>query len=96
MLARDIIIRPAQTEKSSAGVKSKKYVLFVHPSATKVQIRNAVEEVFDVKVERVNVVNVRGKLKRQGRTEGYRANTKKAYVTLKASSKPIAFFESLS
>ena len=96
MEARDIIIRPVLTEKSYAGIQSKKYVFEVDKRATKSQIKNAVEKIFDVKVEKVNTVNVQGKLKRQGRTQGYTADYKKAYVKLTADSKSIEFFDSLS
>lgn len=96
MEARDIIIRPVLTEKSYAGIQSKKYVFEVNKKATKTQIKNAVEQIFDVKVEKVNTVNVDGKLKRQGRTQGYTADYKKAYVKLTADSKSIEFFDSLS
>ncbi len=96
MVAHDIIIRPVLTEKSNDGVNAKRYAFMVDPRADKVQIKAAVEEVFDVKVESVNVVNVRGKLKRQGRTQGYTSKGKKAYVTLDAQSKAIPFFETLS
>ena len=68
----------------------------VDTRADKIQIKTAVETVFDVKVESVNVVNVRGKYKRQGRTGGYTSKGKKAYVTLDPSSKAIPFFETLS
>ena len=96
MTAHDIIIRPVLTEKSNDGVVAKRYVFMVDPRADKVQIKAAVEQAFDVQVESVNVVNVRGKLKRQGRTQGYTSKGKKAYVTLTASSKAIPFFETLS
>ncbi len=96
MTAHDIIIRPVLTEKSNDGVGAKRYVFMVDPRADKVQIKAAVEQAFDVQVESVNVVNVRGKLKRQGRTQGYTSKGKKAYVTLAASSKAIPFFETLS
>lgn len=96
MEARDIIIRPVLTEKSYAGIQNKKYVFEVDKRATKSQIKNAVEQIFDVKVEKVNTVNVDGKLKRQGRTQGYTADFKKAYVKLTADSKSIEFFDSLS
>ena len=96
MEARDIIIRPVLTEKSYAGIQSKKYVFEVDKKATKSQIKNAVEQNFDGKVEKVNTVNVDGKLKRQGRTQGYTADYKKAYVKLTADSKSIEFFDSLS
>lgn len=96
MTAEDIIIRPVLTEKSNDGINAKRYVFLVDTRADKKQIKAAVESVFDVKVESVNIVNVRGKLKRQGRTSGYTAKGKKAYVTLDASSKAIPFFETLS
>ena len=60
------------------------------------QIKLAIEEIFDVKVEKVNTANVHGKLKRQGKYEGYTPDYKKAIVKLKADSKSIAFFDSLS
>ena len=96
MLAHDIIKSPVLTEKSNNGVAQKRYVFMVDPRADKVQIKAAVESVFDVKVESVNVVNVRGKYKRQGRSEGYTSRYKKAYVQLTAGSKSIEFFDSLT
>ncbi len=96
MNAHDVIIRPVLTEKSNDGVNAKRYVFMVDTRADKTQVKAAVESVFDVKVESVNIVNVRGKLKRQGRTQGYTAKGKKAYVTLDADSKAIPFFETLS
>lgn len=97
MNAYDIIKKPLLSEKSYAGIADKKYVFIVDVNATKTQIKNAIEQIFEgVKVEKVNVVNVDGKYKRQGRTEGYTAQYKKAYVTLTAGSKAIAFFESLA
>lgn len=96
MTAEDIIIRPVLTEKSNDGINAKRYAFIVDTRADKKQIKAAIESVFDVKVESVNTVNVRGKLKRQGRTSGYTAKGKKAYVTLDASSKAIPFFETLS
>ncbi len=96
MTAEDIIIRPVLTEKSNDGVAAKRYAFMVDTRADKKQIKAAVESVFDVKVESVNVVNVRGKYKRQGRTGGYTSKGKKAYVTLTQASKAIPFFETLS
>lgn len=97
MNAYDIIIKPVLSEKAYAGIPDKKYVFIVDRRADKTQIKKAVEEAFEgVKVEKVNVVNVRGKYKRQGRTEGYTSKTKKAYVQLKKESKAIPFFESLA
>lgn len=96
MLAEDVIISPVLTEKSNDGISAKRYVFNVDPRADKTQIKAAVEKAFGVTVETVNVVNVPGKLKRQGRTSGYTAARKKAYVTLYANSKGIPFFDTLS
>ncbi len=96
MREHDIIIRPLLTEKSYAGTATKKYTFVVAKKANKTEIKLAVEKLFDVQVESVNTANVRGKLKRMGRNEGMTPAYKKAIVQLKADSKPIAFFESLS
>ena len=96
MAAHDIIIKPLLSEKSYAGIKDKKYSFIVAKNANKTQIKLVVEEIFGVKVEKVNTANVRGKLKRQGKYEGYTPDYKKAIVKLKADSKTIAFFDSLS
>ena len=96
MKAYDIIIKPVLSEKSYAGIANKRYTFVVARNANKVEIKQAVEEIFGVQVEKVNTVNVRGKLKRQGRTQGYTAKYKKAIVQLKASSQAIEFFESLA
>ena len=96
MNAYDIIRKPLLSEKSYDGIASKKYVFVVDERADKTQIKAAVEQIFGVTVEKVNVVNVRGKYKRQGRTEGYTSSFKKAYVKLTADSKAIEFFESLA
>lgn len=92
----DIIIRPVLTEKSYDMIGSKTYTFIVHKRANKTEVKQAVEAVFDgVEVERVNIVNHLGKMKRQGRFEGRTASTKKAYVTLTESSKGIEFFDSM-
>lgn len=96
MEARDIIIKPILTEASYAGVADKKYVFVVAKKATKTNIKLAVEELFGVKVEKVNTVNCRGKFKRVGRNEGTTPAYKKAFVQLTADSKEIEFFNSLS
>jgi len=92
----DIIIRPILSEKTYAGIQEKKYAFEVAKSSNKVEIKKAIEEIFGVKVKSVNTVNCNGKLKRQGKTQGYTSDYKKAYVTLTADSKAIEFFESLS
>ena len=71
MAAQDIIIRPIITEKSMAGIGGKKYTFEVAKDATKIDIPRAVETLFDVKVQKVNTMNVRGHLRRQGRSQGY-------------------------
>ena len=96
MNAYDVIIKPVLSEKSYKGIADKKYVFVVDKRADKIQIKNAVEEAFGVKVAKVNTVNVRGKFKRQGRSEGYTSNFKKAYVTLSADSDAIKFFAILA
>lgn len=92
----DIIISPVMTEKSYDGIQSKKYTFKVDRRATKTQIKVAIEDIFGVKVEKVNTSNYDGKKKRMGRNEGTTAAFKKAIVQLKADSKPIEFFESLT
>ena len=96
MLAQDIIIRPLLTEKGYDGIADKKYTFVVAKSANKTQIKEAVEKLFKVDVESVNTVNCKGKLKRMGRNAGYTPDYKKAIVQLKADSKTIEFFDSLS
>ncbi len=94
--AHDIIIKPVLTEQSYEQIASKKYTFLVDTKATKPQIKKAVEEVFGVKVEKVNTLNQVGKLKRQGKYEGRTAATKKAYVSLTKGSKAIDFFEGMA
>ena len=92
----DIIIRPIITERSMADVANKKYVFEVAKSAGKVEIKKAVEEIFGVKVEKVNTIRMEGKEKRQGAAPaGRRASWKKAMVKLTADSKTIEFFEGM-
>ncbi|CDE72424.1 50S ribosomal protein L23 [Acidaminococcus sp. CAG:917] len=96
MNAYDIIIKPILSEKSYDGISEKRYTFKVAKSATKTDIKNAVEEIFKVKVDKVNTANYDGKVKRLGRHEGRTASYKKAIVTLTKESKAIEFFESLS
>lgn len=96
MKERDIIIRPLLTEKSYADIATKKYVFIVAKDTNKTEIKLAIEKLFNVQVDSVNTVNCRGKLKRMGRNEGFTPAYKKAIVQLKADSKGIEFFESLS
>lgn len=92
----DVIIKPLLSEKTYSDIANKKYAFVVAMDANKTEIKKAVEEVFGVKVEKVNTTHVKGKLKRQGKTQGYTSDYKKAYVTLTKDSKSIEFFDSLS
>ena len=96
MKERDIIIKPLLTEKSYQDIANKKYVFIVAKSSNKTEIKLAIVKLFGVKVDSVNTVNCRGKLKRMGRSEGYTPAFKKAIVQLKNDSKSIEFFDSLS
>lgn len=93
--AQDIIIKPVITEKSTDGLQEGKYTFKVDKNANKLEIAKAVEELFDVKVAKVNTINCKGKTKRVGRYEGKRPDWKKAIVTLKEDSKSIEFFEGM-
>lgn len=94
----DVIKKPIITEKSMNYIAEKKYTFIVHPSATKGQIREAVEKMFEgVKVQTVNTMNYDGKLKRRGRKdEGRTAKYKKAIVKLTEESKDIEVFGGMS
>ncbi|GAA0380953.1 50S ribosomal protein L23 [Bacillus horti] len=90
---RDIIKRPIVTEKTTDMMAENKYAFYVDVRANKVEIKKAVEQIFDVKVANVNTLNVRKKPKRFGRHNGFTAAKKKAFITLTADSKPLEFFE---
>jgi len=90
----DIIRRPIITERTSDMMAKKKYVFEVDPRVNKTEIKQAVEQIFKVKVVKVNTANMPGKLKRYGRYSGYRPDWKKAIVTLSPDSKDLEFFES--
>ena len=91
----DVIIRPIVTERSMSEAADKKYAFQVAVDANKIEIRQAVEEIFGVEVESVNTMNVRGKEKRMGVHIGNRAASKKAIVRLTRKSKSIEFFEGM-
>ena len=96
MNAYDVIVRPVITEQSMAGVADKKYVFMVAIDSNKTEIKAAVEEIFGVKVAKVNTIRMMGKMKRTGRfPAGRRAAYKKAVVTLTADSKTIEIFEGM-
>lgn len=95
--AYDIILKPVITEQSMEAVDGKRYAFYVLPTATKTEIKAAIEEIFNVKVEKINTLRMPGKKKRQGAyPEGRTAQYKKAMVKLTADSKPIEFFEGMA
>ncbi|MDD7077879.1 MAG: 50S ribosomal protein L23 [Lachnospiraceae bacterium] len=92
----DVILKPVVTEKSMNAMADKQYTFLVHPEATKTQIKEAVQKMFDgTKVKSVNTMNIAGKKKRRGMVVGTTAKTKKAIVTLTEDSKDIEIFEGL-
>ena len=94
--AQDIVLAPVITENSMAGLADKKYTFKVATDATKIDIAKAVEELFGVKVAKVNTINVSGKAKRMGAGRpGTTRSWKKAYVQLTADSKTIEMFEGM-
>ena len=93
MDARDIIKRPVITEHSTEIMTDKKYTFEVDVKANKTQVKDAIEEIFDVKVAKVNILNYKGKFKRMGRYAGYTNKRRKAVVTLTQDSKEIELFE---
>lgn len=100
MTAQEIIKRPVLTEKAYAGIQNKIYTFEVDKNANKIQIKKAVEELFGVKVDRVNTIQVKGKTKTRntkgGKVSGKTNDYKKAVVFLNEKSKGIEFFDSLS
>ena len=93
METRDVILRPVITEASMADMDNKRYTFDVDTRATKTQVKLAIEDIFDVKVAKVNIMNVKGKKKRMGRYEGYTKKRRKAIVTLTSDSKEIKLFD---
>lgn len=93
--AHDIIIKPVITEKSMEGLQAGKYTFKVAKAANKIEIAKAVEEIFGVKVAKVNTISMKGRLKRMGRNQGYLPDWKKAIVTLAEGSKTIEFFDGM-
>ena len=94
MNARDVIKSPVITEHSADLMMDKKYTFEVDPRSNKTEIKTAVESAFNVKVIKVNTMNIKGKLKRMGQHAGYRSDRKKAIVQLSEDSKDLDFFES--
>jgi large subunit ribosomal protein L23 len=95
-LSQDIIIKPIITERSMDMLADKCYVFKVQPDATKPEIAAAIEEMFGVEVASVNTISMKKKPKRLGVHAGYSGEWKKAIVSLKPSSKTIAFFDSMN
>lgn len=94
MKSHEIIRRPLVTEKSTGMKDAGNVIAFeVSPDANKIQVKNAIEELFKVKVAEVRLLNVRGKMKRLGRFAGRRRDWRKAYVKLAAGEKAPEFFE---
>ena len=92
----DVILKPVITEKSMNAMGDKKYTFFVHPEATKTQIKEAVEKMFEgTKVKSVNTMNIDGKKRRRGMTVGKTAKSNKAIVALTEDSKDIEIFQGL-
>lgn len=92
MIVYDIIRRPVISERSMENTTEKKYTFIVDKKANKTQIKKAIEEIFEVKVEKVNTMNYDGKTKRVGRNVGKTASFKKAIVKLTQDSKDIEVF----
>ncbi|MCP4901629.1 MAG: 50S ribosomal protein L23 [bacterium] len=97
MKAREIIVRPLITEKTTLAQERENTVCFeVDRRANKIQVRNAVEELFDVRVDEVNIVNRKGKPRmRYGRVVSHRKSVRKAYVKLAPGSRTLEFFETV-
>ncbi len=91
----DVVIKPLITERSMEEMTEKKYTFEVDKKANKTEIKNAIEKIFGVKVQKVNTMNVLGKEKRMGKHVGRRKNWKKAVITLTTESKEIEFFEGM-
>ncbi len=91
----DVILKPVISERSMDEAQNKKYTFKVATDANKTEVKLALEEIFGVEVEKVNIMNVQGKVKRMGRNVGRTAASKKAIVTLTEKSKEIEFFQGL-
>ena len=92
----DVIMKPVITERTMEEMAIKRYTFYVHPEANKVQIREAVEKMFEgAKVDFVNTMNLKGKVKRRGRVLGRTPSKKKAIVQLKEESSEIELFQGM-
>lgn len=95
MNSYDVIRKPVISEMSMDQAAEKKYTFIVDKNATKDQIKKSISDIFEVDIKSVNVMNRKGKLKRQGAKAGRRPDTKKVIVTLTEDSKAIEFFEAM-
>ena len=93
--AYDVILKPVITEASIENIQQKKYTFRVASDANKIEIKNAIEEIFKVNVEKVTTINMKKKPRRMGYHYGYTSEWKKAIVKLTEDSKTIEFFDSL-
>jgi len=91
----DVILKPVISERSMDDAQRRKYTFKVATNANKTEVKHALEEIFGVEVEKVNIMNYSGKIKKMGRNEGRTSSVKKAIVTLTEKSKQIEFFEGL-
>jgi large subunit ribosomal protein L23 len=94
-LAYDIILKPVISERSMDEAQNKKYTFKVAVDANKTEVKRALEEIFGIEIKKVNIMNVKGKVKRMGKNVGRTAASKKAIVTLTPKSKEIEFFQGL-
>jgi large subunit ribosomal protein L23 len=94
-LAYDIILKPVISERSMDEAQNRKYTFKVAVDANKTEVKHALEEIFGIEIEKVNIMNVKGKTKRVGKNVGRTAASKKAIVTLTPKSKEIEFFQGL-
>ena len=91
----DVVLKPVITERSMDDAQRNKYTFKVATDANKTEVKHALEDIFGIEIEKVNIMNYSGKMKRMGRTQGRTAAVKKAIVTLTEKSKKIEFFEGL-
>ena len=91
----DIILKPVISERSMDEAQNKKYTFKVAVDANKTEVKHALEEIFGIDIKKVNIMNVKGKVKRMGKNVGRTAASKKAIVTLTQTSKEIEFFQGL-
>ena len=92
----DIVISPLISEKTMLGISNLTYTFKVRKDACKIEIREAIEKIFNVKVAKVNTMHVRGRSRRRGRIVGYTPSWKKAIVTLAKGQKSIEFFNQIN